>query len=59
MCFQCMVFVCKMYKPMNEQILHNFIINLLHAKFMMCFIQKHQGYNLLGQQNPFGFYQWM
>jgi hypothetical protein len=31
-----------------------FIINSLHAKFVICFIQKHQSHYLLGQQNPFG-----
>jgi hypothetical protein len=31
-----------------------FIINSSHAKFVMCFVQKHQDHNLIGQQNPFG-----
>jgi hypothetical protein len=33
-CFQCMIIVCKTYEPMNE-LRTIFIINSLHAKFMM------------------------
>jgi len=34
-CFQCMIFVCKMYNLWMNEIRTIFIINLLHAKFMM------------------------
>jgi hypothetical protein len=33
-CFQCMIFVCKMYEPMDK-LRMSFIINLLHVKFVM------------------------
>ncbi len=34
MCFQCMIFVCQMYEPMDK-LRMIFIINLLHVKFVM------------------------
>jgi hypothetical protein len=33
--FQHMIFVRKMYKPMNERTLHDFHYNFSHAKFVM------------------------
>jgi hypothetical protein len=34
-CFQCMIFMCETYEPMNEWTSHDFHINLSHTKFVM------------------------